>query len=181
MCEGEVTEPVYLRMFQHAVRNPRVHVATHGPAGVPISVVETAIKLRDDAAARAKAERDENLRWDSVWAVVDVDSHPGLMEAKQNAAMHGILMAISNPSFELWALWHFVDWHAHIERDKARAELKRHLPRFEKELDFEKVHIGYEDAVTRAQAADARAEQVGEAGRNPTSHVYRLTELIRKT
>jgi len=44
-----------------------------------------------------------------------------------------------------------------------------------------KVHGGYPDAVRRAQQLDADAVSLGEPGRNPTTGVYRLTELIRVT
>src|SRR5687767_6298275 len=43
VCEGKTTEPGYFKALQHEVRNPRLHVKAIGPAGVPVTVVETAI------------------------------------------------------------------------------------------------------------------------------------------
>lgn len=142
VCEGKKTEPTYLRQLQHHVRNPRIHIEPQGPAGVPLSVVETAISEKRLAEDRAKRERDENLRWDQVWAVFDMDDHPNVDEARQLASANEISLAVSNPCFELWALLHFVDQRAHIERSNLRAELKKHLPTYDKQLDFAKVHAG---------------------------------------
>jgi RloB-like protein len=181
VCEGENTEPLYFKQFQHKVRNPRVHVKAIGPAGVPRSVVETAISEKEKAEQEAKRERDENLRWDQVWAVFDVDDHPKRSEAIQLADSNAISLAISNPCFELWAFLHFQDQQAHIERDKLRQSLKAYLPRYDKELEFETVHAGYDAAVTRARQLDDIAVKNGDPGRNPTTGVYRLTEVIRSS
>jgi RloB-like protein len=99
VCEGKKTEPLYLRQLQHHVRNPRVHVEAVGPAGVPRTVVGTAIDPRGQAADEARRQRDENLLWDEVWAVFDVDDHPNVAEAKQLATANGIHLAVSNPCY----------------------------------------------------------------------------------
>jgi RloB-like protein len=157
----------------------RVHIEPQGPAGVPLSVVETAISEKRLAEDRAKREGDENLRWDQVWAVFDIDDHPNVDDAKQLASANGISLAVSNPCFELWALLHFADQRAHIERGKLRTELKKHLPAYDKQLDFGKVHAGYDEAVKRARSLDKAATQTGRPGGNPTTGVHMLTEVIR--
>jgi hypothetical protein len=179
VCEGEKTEPRYLRHLVHHLRNPRVHVEPIGPAGVPKSVVERAIAERDAAAEEAKRQRDDNLRWDEVWAVFDIDDHPNVAAARQLALQHGISLAVSNPCFELWAVLHFQDQGAHIERGKLRAVLQKHLKGYDKELDFARLHPGYADAVRRAKALDVAATRAGRPGRNPTTGVAALTEAIR--
>ncbi|HWO18305.1 MAG TPA: hypothetical protein VNO30_06000 [Kofleriaceae bacterium] len=55
------------------------------------------------------------------------------------------------------------------------------MPRYDKDLDFEKVHAGYADAVTRARQLDEVAIKNDDIGRNPTTGVYRLTETIRSS
>lgn len=178
VCEGEETERGYFKAFQHEVRNPRVEVKVASQSGEPLQVVEIAVSLKEKAEGEARSQRDENLRWDKVWGVVDVDEHPRLEEARQLAVKNDIDLAISNPCFELWALLHFQEQRAHIERDKAQAALRCHLPGYAKGLDFPKLHPGYGDAVRRAQALDAEAERQVAPGRNPTTGVYRLTESI---
>jgi hypothetical protein len=178
VCEGRITEPGYLKALQHAARNPRVHVAVAGETGVPRTVVEIAIRLREEAEHEAKRQRDENLKWDEVWGVFDIDEHPNVEKARQLANANAIKLAISNPCFELWALLHFQDRRAHIERHAVRAALRRHLTEYDKALDFTKMFPGYTDAVRRSRALEAEAERHGEPERNPTTGVYRLTELI---
>ncbi len=179
VCEGKTTEPGYLKAFQHVVRNPRVHVAVADETGVPRTVVENAIRLREEAENEAIRQRDENLKWDEVWGVFDVDEHPKLDQARQLAIANAISLAVSNPCFELWALLHFQDQRSHLERHKARAALQKHLPGYDKTLDFAKMYPGYTDAVRRARSLGLEADRHGAPERNPTTGVFRLTELIR--
>ena len=180
VCEGRETEPGYLRALQREARNPRVRLEIAGETGVPRTVVEAAIQLRREADEEAKRQRDENLRYDEVWGVFDVDDHPHLDRAKSLAQREGIDLAVSNPCFELWALLHFEDQRAHIDRKKLRTKLQRHQPSYDKSLHFTGMHPGYDEALRRAQALDAEAERHGAPGRNPTTGVHRLTESIRR-
>jgi hypothetical protein len=50
---------------------------------------------------------------DEVWCVFDVDEHPKLAEARDQANANGIQLAVSNPCFELWLLLHFQEHRAH--------------------------------------------------------------------
>jgi hypothetical protein len=180
VCEGEETERGYFKSFQHEVRNPRVHVEVAGETGKPLEAVEIAVRLKKKAEGEARAQHDENLRWDEVWGVVDVDEHAHFDKARELAQKNDILLAISNPCFELWALLHFQEQRAHLEWKKAPVALRRHLPGYEKRLDFPKLHTGYGDAVRRARVLDEEAQRQEAPGRNPTTGVYRLTESIRQ-
>lgn len=178
VCEGRVTERQYVKAFQHQVRNPRVHVEVAKETGVPLTVVECAVRLRDEAVSDARRLRDENLLWDEVWGVFDIDDHPNLDKAINLAREKGIHLAISNPSFELWALLHFQEQRAFATRQQVRVSLKVHLPNYDKELDFALMVPRYAAAVSRAQALDHEAQVHNEPGRNPSSGVYRLTQAI---
>ena len=179
VCEGRETERRYLESFRQEVRNPRVRLTIARETGVPLTVVTDAIRLKEEAEQSAKRERDVNLRYDDVWAVFDVDEHPKLAEACDLADRNGVQLAVSNPCFELWALLHFQDQRAHLERHKARAAVQIHIPGYNKLLDFPKMHPGYEAAVRRARGLADVAVHHGAPRRNPTTEVYRLTELIR--
>lgn len=181
VCEGRVTERQYFKAFQHQVRNSRVHVEVSKETGVPLTVVECAVRLRDEAASEAKRQRDENLLWDQVWGVFDVDEHPNLDKALELAQSEGILLAVSNPSFELWALLHFQDQRAFASRQQVRASLKTYLADYEKSLDFDAMHPHYADALRRAQELDHDADVHGASGRNPSTGVHRLTQTIVTT
>lgn len=179
VCEGRITERQYFQAFQHDMRNPRVHIALPDTSGVPVTVVETAVRLQMEAEEAAHRERDENLRFDSIWAVVDVDEHPNLEAAQKLALQKNVHMAISNPCFELWALLHFEDIGAHVERDKLKRRLRRFVPGYEKELPYEQLKSGYVVAVSRARSLEHEAQRHEAPHRNPTTGVAHLTELIR--
>ena len=179
VCEGKKTEPLYLKAFQHHVRNRLVHVEIVGEGGVPLTAVARAIALRDAANADARSQRDDNLRFDEAWCVIDVDEHPNLEEACKEAERSAIMVAVSNPCFELWALLHFREHVESWERHEIQKALKAFLPGYEKELDFRKMAGGYSDAVDRARELSRIAEQLGQLRRNPSTGVYVLTERIK--
>jgi hypothetical protein len=180
VCEGAVTEPQYIEGFRIAQGANTVRVHVRGPGGDPKATVETAMKLADEAAERARRERDDNLRYDEVWCVFDVDEHPRLDDARRTADASGVELAISNPCFELWLLLHFAE-QAALSRKRASQLLKKHLPAYAKHVRFEDLAAGYDDAARRAAALDDRHSQAGTGGGNPSSGVYRLTQRIRES
>ncbi len=181
VCEGEVTEPRYIDALRRHARNPLVEVKVASETGAPLTLVTIAMRLKQEAEVEARRQRDDNLRWDQVWGVFDVDEHARLDEAKGLAESASIRLAVSNPCFELWALLHFRDQRAYIERGRVQSELQRHMPGYDKELDFVRMHPTYAEAARRAEELDRLAVTDGEAGRNPSTQVYRLTAVILAT
>jgi hypothetical protein len=114
-----VTEPSYFNAVRRAERG--IIDLEIVPGGVPKTVVERAVQLRNRAEQEAKRRGDEYLRYDYVWCVFDVDEHPFVPEAKQQAHDNRIDLAVSNPCFELWFLLHFQDQTAHIERARLQS------------------------------------------------------------
>lgn len=169
VCEGRVTEPQYIKAFQHDVRNTRVHVEVAEKTGVPLTAVHIASRLKKEAADRADREGDDNLRFDIAWAVFDVDAHPNLLQALTLATEQDVQVALSNPCFELWALLHFEDQRSHIERDAVASALRRHLPGYEKALPYSKLKSQYKEAVQRALSLAAEASRHADPRRNPTT------------
>lgn len=179
VCEGAVTEPEYLGGFQRAVKNPRVDIEIAPEHGVPATLVQVAKERKRASQEKAAREGDENLAYDAVWCVFDIDDHQKLPHAVQMARDNGIDLAVSNPSFELWLLLHFHKSPGMQHRDRIAEMLRVHLPRYDKHVNYRDFAAGYSDAVNRARQLDALARQVDEPGRNPTTGVYRLTESIR--
>ena len=107
VSEGKITEPEYLRGFADACRNPRVDIEIAPEHGVPRTVVEVARDRKKEAEEAATREKDDNLAYDSVWGVFDMDEHPNVGEAKEMARDNDIHLAVSNPCIELWLLLHF--------------------------------------------------------------------------
>ena len=179
VTEGEVTEPEYLQAFQNACRNPRVTIEVVEEHGVPKTLVKIAKQHKEEAKKKATKEEDENLAYDSVWCVFDIDMHPEIGEAKEMARDNGIDLAISNPCIELWLLLHFQENPGAQFGDKMRSLLAKHVQKYDKHVNYATYATGYQQAVTRAARMDQAAEEAGEPHRNPTTGMHRLTELIR--
>ena len=178
VCEGENTEPQYLDGFVKACKNPRVRIRLHDGTGVPMTLVRIAKDAKADAAKRAKREGDDFLRYDSVWCVFDVDQHPDIPAAMTMANDNGIDLAISSPCFELWLILHFRDCPGGMHRHKLLNLMKKHIADYDKRVDYADYETGYPDAVRRATELAEQALRVGDTLYNPSTGVYRLTELI---
>lgn len=179
VCEGQLTEPAYFFAFRDGCKNPRVEVSIPKEHGTPRTLVELALGFERAAEERARAERDENLAFDEVWCVYDVDDHPKLNDARQLAAAHGIDLAISNPCFELWLLLHFRESPGARHRHDVQALLAPFVGGTTKHPEMTSVLRGYDRARLRAERLERDAAEVGEVGRNPTTGVFHLTESIR--
>jgi hypothetical protein len=179
VSEGKITEPEYIRGLQRACRNPRVTIKIAPEHGVPKTLVDCAKQYKEQAERQAGREGDENLAYDSVWCIFDVDEHPQVGEAKEMARDNGIHLAISNPCFELWLLLHFRDNPGMQDRAKVKEMLIQHVLKYNKHIDYATYAAGCAQAVLRARRMDESAEEANEPGRNPTTGVYKLTEIIR--
>lgn len=177
VCEGKVTEPSYfddLRIHLRSVIDLKLE-----PAGQPKTIVERALVLRREAQSLARRSQDLNNRYDEVWCVFDVDEHPRLAEAKQQALANGLDVAISNPCFELWALLHFQDQNAHIERERVQSLCRQYMAGYEKRLPFSVLAPRIEEAVDRALKLAAWHQTRGTNGENPSTGVHILVERIK--
>jgi hypothetical protein len=149
-------------------------------AGDPRNVVEAARDRKRDADAEARRRGDDYLSYDEVWCVFDRDTHPRFDEAITLASKHGLRVAPSNPSFELWLCLHFRDNPGPQTQKTLEATLKKHAPGSKKRVDFGDYVHGVDGAIDRATTMDRVADEAGEPGRNPTTAVYRLIEAIRQ-
>lgn len=180
VCEGEVTEPAYLRAFSNARRNSGVEVAIHGPGGDPVTLVDKATELRGVARTRADAEHDENVAYDETWCCFDVDAFgPRVQTARDTARARGLRLAMSNPCFELWLLLHFRDNPGPQDRHAMQRRYRDEQPLVDdKHIDFEILAPRYEDAYQRAKRLHEAASRDGQPNRNATTEVYLLTDAI---
>jgi hypothetical protein len=179
VCEGKLTEPQYFRGFANACENPRVKLEIAPEAGVPLTVVTLARDRKKAAEREAVKEEDDNIEFDSVWAVFDVDDHPNIPTAIQMARDNAINLAVSNPAFELWLLLHFRDQPGMKGRAKVRELLDAHIKDYDKSVDFKDYKDGYVDAVKRAQPLGACDLRTCQPGPNPSTGAYVLAESIR--
>src|SRR3982750_4853087 len=85
LCEGAVTEFEYFDGLRREERNKLVEVEIDFKGGAPKTLVERAANRKKESEEEARRARDENLKYDEVWCVFDVDEHPRLPDARQQA------------------------------------------------------------------------------------------------
>lgn len=180
VCEGRVTERSYIEGFERMVRNASVEVKVHDEHGDPRKLVEMAKSEKQRALAEAKRENDDFLAYDEVWCAFDRDQHERFKDACQMARDNQLELAVSNPCFELWLLLHFRNNPGPQHRRRMQTMLKKHLPGYDKHVDFERIASLVAQATERARRLDQEAERIGETFPNPTTGFYRLTESIAR-
>lgn len=178
VSEGQCTEPSYLRAFVriHGDGSARVHQIPE--AGDPLAVVERAIRERKDSGRGHLGAND------SFWAVFDRDDHPRFQKAVDLARGSGISLAISNPCFELWGIFHYEAQDGPIDRHQCQRKLEDLNPNYDRRSnkifdDDDLIRESYLDAVERSRNALARRADEGNPEGNPSSLVHCLTEFIR--
>jgi hypothetical protein len=180
-CEGERTEPDYFEAYRRIHRNPLVRIEIQAAAGVPLTMVRSAVEYR---RSKKRTKRDSFAKNDEVWVVFDRDEHPNVPEAIDMAEANGIKVAYSNPCFELWALLHYREHHAPDDRHQVQAHLCGCMARYDrhrrKDLDFGVMKDHTETAETRAERLVERRMQEGDPKGRPYTDVYKLTRSIRE-
>ncbi|MBN6057191.1 RloB domain-containing protein, partial [Nonomuraea sp. RK-328] len=172
VTEGENTEPQYFNGLARELRASGVEVFRLQVEGIgrdPARVVRK--------AAAASADAPHNDGFDHVWCVVDVDEHETLAAALRTAERLGIHVAVSNPCFEIWILWHFMEHRAHIDKKTLGEKLKR-LGMTGKNLPSHFPFIEYSAAVTRAESRGETGEY--QVAGNPSSSVCRLVRVLTR-
>ena len=101
--EGERTEPDYLSYLNRefgAEHQFFVHPIHRANGMAPGETVARVIEERENDGG------DEPQT--QYWAMFDRDEHPDVAAALRTANRHGIRVAFSHPSFDLWLLLHFI-------------------------------------------------------------------------
>jgi hypothetical protein len=171
VCEGEKTERLYFEGFPI----PASLVKVHGAGMNTISVVEEAIRLRDEDPERAEM----------VWCVFDRDSFPAerFNEALALAKRNDINVAYSNEAFELWYLLHYNYHDSKTSRDLYRGMLTDRLGRKYEKNDS----TMYDELIDKQEAAIRNARRLLKSHEknhnpekdNPCTTVHILVALLR--
>ena len=179
VTEGAVTEPKYLRSFNSVHTENSIKLVIRPVGGDPRRVVDRAVQEK-------RALRGDSLAiQDTVWAVFDRDIHPRFDEAVDMARANGVRLAVSNPCFEIWGVFHYRDFDAPVNRHECQSELanlcKSYSTGGSKVFDdSEAIGQGYSDAVARARNSCKRRREEGDPEGNPSTRVHLLTEHILK-
>lgn len=183
LTEGVVTEPHYLTLLarKHRQRITLQHDKNSAGAA-PLTLVQEARQQQRASQRRRKADGSD---FDEIWCAFDTDEHPNLAQAVSEAADSGILIARSNPCFELWLVLHVEDHNAYVHRHDIQRRATdlgltdgKSICGTEAE---ETLMTNTQSAIGRAQHLDDRHENDGSpAGENPSSGMWRLVIAIEQ-
>lgn len=114
---GLRTEVQYFEQVKASRRATGLQVRVIARGVSPSELVEIASREKARDARVARDSGDPRDVFDSVWVVVDVDEFDADIPNAQRAAKESaVRLAVSNPCFEIWLLWHFQDRAAWIHR-----------------------------------------------------------------
>lgn len=128
---------------------------------------------------RARTEWARGGTYDWCCLVVDVDTHESLKDCLTGAQASGFHVAVTNPCFELWLLWHHTEWRRHTSASAIGRELRKwghsgkSLPRA---FPIE----SFQEAIDRALVADAHSG-FNRIGKNPSSGMVDVVKLLMKS
>ncbi len=177
VCEGKVTEPVYLKALNLSWGTKVVLDFNHKYSS-PKRIVEVASEAKK--IAKRKKREDPNEDYAAIWCAFDRDEHPLVPEALQQASVNKISVAYSNPNFELWLLLHFQDQTASLTRNQASTLCRQHMPGYVKAPHTNLLLPLLEAALERARALRKLQIERGEGRENPWTEVHDLVDEIRR-
>lgn len=180
LTEGEITEPQYLTAWaRHNRSHVRLDISDRGMT--PMALVSRA----KEHVRKNRPTKRRGADYDEIWCVFDIDNHPHVPQAVEEARNGGIEVAVSSPCFELWLVLHARAQTAHIDRHRVQrlsADLglssNKTIPQ-----DVRTTLIDtFESAKQRAIDLSRRHAGNGSPPRtNPSTDVWRLVDCLRKT
>lgn len=177
--EGEATEPEYidiLKRLPELAESVSIDIAIEQVGATPMTLVDSA------CADKRRADLDV----DYYWCVFDVESpkaHPYLHDARQKARDNEVLLAISNPCFEIWLVLHHQYVAKYLSTDEA-VRLRKSLDNSDlKHLDAELYRPLISRAMVNAKRLRVKHEKDGTSfpETNPSSSFDVLVQSLRDT
>ncbi len=175
VCEGTETEPIYFKKYRTRYDNLDV-IIPNARCTDPKNLVDFCRESIEEYALDLK-------KGDVIWCVFDWDNN------KQEAIFTAFRMAknvklcLSNPSYELWYLLHFVDRFSKLNNDELKEILKRWIPKYDKSKDyFELLENKRESAISRAKRLNEMHEEnmtdLKSIDSNPSTQVFKIVEEL---
>lgn len=178
VCEGQKTEPEYVRDLCRAYRLGNAKVV--GTGLDPMSIVN----LASNKLGEAKRDGEP---YDAVFCVFDRDSHVNFDQASQTARDRGIRLARSWPCFEFWLLLHFVKVTKPYSRAGDRSacqccidDLRKRLPHYEKKASGLFDALSHRLGCAKSRAATVLAHAKLHGNLNPSTEVHELVDYLQK-
>ena len=187
VCEGEKTEPIYFNSLKSNLRLAMVEVEIVGEGAAPITVVDSAIKLREERKHLAKNSTTK-AAYEVVYCVIDVEAPKAesLPRAINKAKGNKLEVILSNPCFEYWYILHFRKTGAPFSTSRdVKSALRRLHPAYS-ESDttiFDIVYKKTSDAIKHSKEVLKERHNDAEDLRacNPSTHVHKIVEYLQNT
>lgn len=174
-CEGATEKDCLTRLRRHW-HLPSIRIKVVGEVGTPWTVVDEAVKKRDELRRKRQTGY-------TIHVVFDRDEHPRFNGAVARARDLGFTMGVSVPCIELWGILLHQDHTAPIDRHRAQHLLRDLHPGYDHNrnpyLDPETVLNGLEDAHRRSETLSKRASDAGVEFYNPTTSFSKVILAIR--
>ena len=183
VCEGEKTEPEYLKGLQRTCRLSNANITIlPGDGTDPISIITHAHKLY----------RQADDAYDRVFCVFDRDGHVNYQQVLDQVAQSplgkkGKLVAITSvPCFEFWVLLHFEYTAAPFTAvggksacDRVIEKVRAHFPGYQKAMVgvFANLLPHTDSAITRAETLAHHNHETGTS--NPATKVHELVTYLQ--
>lgn len=173
VCEGTETEPNYFNAFKELINTQKpksVSIEIQGEGKNTVSLVERTIELKNRALPD----------YTQVWCVFDKDDFAQFDQAINLAEQHGICVAYSNESFELWYLLHFIYCDSALSRTQYIEKLE-HILNIEYDKASTEMYEILEQQGDQVQAIKW-AEKLVEQNQmeNPSTTVYKLVNELNR-
>jgi len=129
-----VTEGDTERIFFNGLKQRHLNIEIKPEKGKRTN----ARQLVEYCVKRIKADELDIEGGDIAICAFDVDNNTqkDLMEALKNAEKNGIIVALSNPCFELWYLLHFRGIDHRVSSKEIQSELSKHIRNYDKTEDY---------------------------------------------
>lgn len=174
LTEGKVTEPGYIRMLERRYLDVKIEIDPKD-TGVPLTLVRLAREYQ-------KQNKKRNPAYDEIWCIFDIDQHPNIEQAIQEARDSGIHVVISNPCFELWLVLHYRDQTRHIDGQAIQSLSKKlGITDGKKIIDEAQGELlaKLDEARLRAKDLENMHQRNGsKSWENPSSQVWRFVDLF---
>ena len=180
LTEGEITEPEYLTAWaRHNRSHVRLDISDRG------MTPKTLVSRAKDHVRKNRPTKRRGPDYDEIWCVFDIDNHPHVPQAVEEARHGGIEVAVSSPCFELWLVLHAHAQTAHIDRHGAQ--------RLSADLGLSRDKTIPQDArgrlidtfeIAKQRAIDLSERHAGNGSpprTNPSTDVWRLVDRVRNT
>lgn len=178
VCEGDKTEPIYFNKYKTRYSNLKIEIPSSKYTD-PINLVKFSLVQKEKYSLDLK-------NGDAIWCVFDCNSNSeeDISTACKKAKNH-IKLCLSNPSFELWYLLHFVYVCSKLSNDQLIEKLKIHIPDYEKNADyFDLLKSKRESAISSAKRLNELHKRNGtnliSINSNPSTQVFEIVEDLLK-